>query len=51
MGLKQKNQTVKKTYTIVIYNDEDYEVDRRVVRAENPREAVRIAYSKIFSAE
>lgn len=43
-----KNQTVKRTYTIVIYNDDGYEVDKRVVSAENPREAVRIAFSRIF---
>lgn len=43
-----KNQTTKKSYTIVIYNDEGYEVDRRTVEAENPREAIRLAYKNIF---
>ncbi len=47
--MKLKNQTVKKSYTIIIYNDEGYEVDRRVVSAENPREAVKLAYRNIFS--
>jgi len=44
-----KNQTKKKSYTIVIYNDEGYEVDRRIVAAESPREAVKLAYKNIFS--
>jgi len=46
--MKLKNQTTKKTYTIVIYNDDGYEVDRRMVSAENPREAVKLAYRNIF---
>lgn len=48
---KQKNQTTKKTYTIVVYNDDGYEVDRKVVDAENPREAIRLAYSHIFNSQ
>lgn len=48
---KQKNQTKKKTYTITITNDDGYEIDKRVVQAENPREAVRIAFSRIFDQE
>ena len=47
--MKMKNQTTKKSYTIVIYNDEGYEVDRRTVAAESPREAVKLAYKNIFS--
>lgn len=46
--MKLKNQTVKKSYTIIIYNDEGYEVDRRMVSAENAREAVRLAFKNIF---
>lgn len=44
-----KNQTKKHTYTIVIINDDGYVVDRKVIEAENPREAVKLAYSNIFS--
>lgn len=53
MGMRgvQKNQTTKKTYTITITNDDGYEIDKRVVQAENPREAVRIAFSRIFDQE
>lgn len=43
-----KNQTKKHTYTIVIINDDGYVVDRKVIEAENPREAVKLAYSNIF---
>lgn len=48
---KQKNQTEKKKFTIVVYLNEDYgnyEIDRREVTAENVREAIRLAYSHIF---
>lgn len=46
--MKIKNQTKKHSYTIVIINDDGYVVDRKVVEAESPREAIRIAYSNIF---
>ena len=44
-----KNQTTNKSDTIVITNDEGYEVDRKTVYAENPREAIKLAYKNIFS--
>ena len=49
---KQKNQTTKKKFTVVVYMDTEFgeaEVDRRTVEAENAREAVKLAYSNIFS--
>ena len=46
---KLKNQTKKNKYTIVIINDDGFVVDRKEVEAENPREAIRIAYSNIFN--
>lgn len=42
---KQKNQTVKNKYTVVVYLNEEYgnyEVERLVVKAESPREALRL---------
>ena len=48
---KQKNQTTKRRYTITITNDMGFEVDKRIVTAENPREAIRIAYARIFDQE
>ena len=45
---KLKNQTTKHKYTIVIINDDGFVVDRKEVEAENPREALRIAYANIF---
>lgn len=46
--MKLKNQTKKHTYTIVIINDDGYVVDRKVIEAESPREAIKLAYSNIF---
>lgn len=49
---KQKNQTEKKKFTIVVYLNEshgNYEIDRREVVAENVREAIRMAFSNIFN--
>lgn len=42
---QQKNQTVKKTYAVVVYlADEygDYEVSRNTVQAESIKEAIRL---------
>lgn len=47
----QKNQTVKKAYTIIILNDMGDEVDRQRVVAESPREALTKAYPMIFTKE
>ena len=47
----QKNQTVKKSSTIIILNDLGDEVDRQRVVAESPREAVAKAYPMIISRE
>lgn len=41
---KIKNQTVKKSFTIVIYDQYGQEIDRQTVEAENAREAVCKAY-------
>lgn len=46
---RQKNQTTKHTYTIVIINDDGFVVDRKEVEAENPREAIKTAYANIFN--
>ncbi|MBO5970736.1 MAG: hypothetical protein J6S14_19860 [Clostridia bacterium] len=46
-----KNQTKKKSFTIVVYLNTEYgkeEVDVRTVEAENAREAVRLAFKNIF---
>ena len=47
----QKNQTIKKAYTIIILNDMGDEVDRQRVVAESPREALTKAYPMIFTKE
>lgn len=47
---KQKNQTKKSKYTIVIIGEDGYVIDRKVVEAENAREAVKLAYSNIFNS-
>lgn len=47
----QKNQTIKKAYTIIILNDMGDEVDRQRVVAESPREAIVKAYPMVFSTE
>lgn len=47
--VKMKNQTVKKTYTITITNDDGFVVDEQMVEAESPREAIRIAYQSILN--
>lgn len=47
----QKNQTVKRAYTIIILNDIGDEVDRQRVVAESPREAIVKAYPMIISRE
>ena len=50
---KQKNQTNKKKFTILVYLNEDhgnYEIDRREVVAEGVREAIKLAYPTIFGA-
>lgn len=42
---QQKNQTVKNTYTVVVYLNEEhgnYEVSRHMVKAESVKEAVRL---------
>lgn len=44
---KQKNQTVKRSYTIIILNDLGDEVDHQTVVAESPREAIAKAYPTI----
>ena len=44
---KQKNQTVKRSYTIIILNDLGDEVDHQTVVAESPREAITKAYPTI----
>lgn len=49
MKPKLKNQTTKRSYTIVIYNDEGELVDRRTAEAESPREAIKLAFRNIFS--
>lgn len=49
--MKIKNQTKKKSFTIVVYLNTEYgkeEVEARTVEAENPREAIRLAYKNIF---
>lgn len=46
-----KNQTKKKSFTIVVYLNTEYgkeEIDTRTVEAENAREAVRLAFKNIF---
>ncbi len=47
----QKNQTVKRSYTIIILNDLGDEVDHQTVMAESPREAVAKAYPAICTKE
>lgn len=47
----QKNQTVKRAYTIIILNDFGDEVDRQRVVAESPREAVAKAYPMIITKD
>lgn len=47
----QKNQTVKRIYTIIIRNDLGDVVDMRSVEAESPREAIVKAYPTIFGKE
>lgn len=47
-----KNQTVKKTYTVVVYLNEEhgnYEVERHMVQAESVREAVEKVNQKLSS--
>lgn len=42
---QQKNQTVKNTYTVVVYLNEEYgnyEVSRHMVNAESVKEAIRL---------
>ena len=49
---KQKNQTKKKLFTIVISMETEYgpeEIDRKQVAAESAREAIRLAYPRIFN--
>lgn len=47
----QKNQTIKKAYTIIILNDMGDEVDRQRVVAESPREAIAKAYPTILAKD
>lgn len=45
----QKNQTVKRWYTITITNDAGDVVDEQRVVAESPREAIAKAYPSIIT--
>ena len=51
--MRIKNQTTKKRFTIEILMENERHtqdvVDRRVVEAENAREAIKLAYKNIFS--
>lgn len=40
MAVKIKNQTVKKTFTVIILNEYGEEIDKQTVKAENAREAI-----------
>lgn len=50
MNAVMKNQTVKKKYTVIVLDEDGYELDRQSVNAENIRDALKLVENLYRSA-